>query len=162
MHLIHPATDPWRPALPELGADHPAQPGQHVLLTPEQWRSVRHAWPASVHTGVALPNSADVEVLADDLGSLSLVAIHFPKWTDGRAYTQARLLRQRYRFDRQIRATGDVVVDMLPLLQRCGVDAAELRADQPLHAARQVLGFFDAHYQGDVRHPWPLFHRKAA
>jgi uncharacterized protein (DUF934 family) len=88
------------------------------------------------------------------------VALSFPKWVDGRAYSQARLLRMRYRFPREIRATGEVLVDMLPLLARTGFDAALLRGDQSLVHARRALGFFaEGHYQGDVRETRPRFAR---
>jgi uncharacterized protein (DUF934 family) len=91
-----------------------------------------------------------------------LLVLHFPKWTDGRAYSQARLLRVRHGFGGEIRASGDVVVDMLPLLQRTGFDAVQLRADQDIEVARRALGFFAGHYQGDVLQPQPLFTRLAA
>jgi uncharacterized protein (DUF934 family) len=88
-----------------------------------------------------------------------LVELQFPKWTDGRAYSQARLLRVRHGYRGELRATGEVLVDMLLLLQRCGVDAVQLRHDQDLDAALRALGFFAGHYQGDRREPRPLFAR---
>ncbi len=116
------------------------------LLTLEQWRAVRETWPSHLPTGVLLPNTLDVATLAADLrgpGSrLSLLVLHFPKWTDGRAYSQARLLRARHRFDGEVRATGEVLVDMLPLLQRCGFDAVQLRHDQRVEDAVRALGLF--------------------
>ena len=109
-----------------------------------------------------LANDADplaIEVCLDDVDRIDL---DFPKFTDGRAYSQARLLRARYRFNGEIRATGQVLVDMLPLLARCGFDAAELRADQSLEAAERALSFFpDGHYQGDLGEPLPCFRRRA-
>ena len=89
--------------------------------------------------GGAGANDQDVEGVAQDLPRLSLVALHFPKWVDGRAYSQARLLRARWRFAGQLRATGDVLVDMLPLLHRTGFDAVVLRADQREDAARRAF-----------------------
>ena len=107
-----------------------------------------------------LANDVDVETIVDSLARYEVVALSFPAWTDGRAYTQARLLRARYAYSGEIRATGQVLVDMLPLLQRCGFDAVVLRADQSLGAARRALGFFpEGHYQGDVIEPRPLFAR---
>jgi len=88
-----------------------------------------------------------------------LIVLHFPKWVDGRAYTQARLLRARYRYAGQVRATGDVLVDMVPLLARTGFSAAQLRSDQNREAAERALGFFAGHYQGDVQQPKPAFAR---
>jgi len=109
--------------------------------------------------GVLFPNDADIEDLVDDLPRLSVVALHFPKWTDGRAYSQARLLRSRYRFGGEVRATGEVLVDMMPLLKRTGFDAVVLRHDQSLDAAERALRFFPGHYQGDVNEHRPLFAR---
>ena len=96
---------------------------------------------------------AEVEALQADLPSLGLLALQFPKWTDGRAYTQARLLRLRYRFAGELRATGQVLVDMLLPLARSGFDAAQLREDQDPLAARRALEFFPGHYQADARQP---------
>ena len=117
----------WKTVGGEDGpAPHPL-PREGQLLTLEQWHAVRHTWPIGLRTGVTLANTVDVQDLQADLPRLALVVLEFPKWTDGRAYTQARLLRQRLRYTGEVRATGDVVVDMLPLLHRCGFDAVVLR-----------------------------------
>jgi uncharacterized protein (DUF934 family) len=94
-----------------------------------------------------LDNAADVLARAEEIGRHAAVLLHFPKWTDGRAYSQAVLLRGRLRFDGEIQARGDVVADMLPLLRRCGFDTVQLRADQKLETAQRALGYFDNHYQ---------------
>jgi uncharacterized protein (DUF934 family) len=162
IRLIDPRHDPWR----TLGGDD----GPHVSITPEahrllnlaQWHAVRALWPAGLPVGVSVPNDTDVETLADDLPRLALVALQFPKWTDGRAYSQARLLRVRLRYAAEVRATGEVLVDMLPLLRRTGFDAAALRTDQSEDAARRALSFFPGHYQGDVGDPRPLFAKSPA
>ena len=140
----------------------------YSLLTLAQWHAVRDQWPAkdaAEHkpVGVILANDTDIEVLEADAAKLSLVVLQFPKWTDGRAYTQARILRARYRFGGEIRATGDVLVDMMPLLARTGFNAVVLRADQDRAAAERALGFFGArgHYQGDVQQTRPVFGRAA-
>jgi uncharacterized protein (DUF934 family) len=96
---------------------------------------------------VALNNTADVLALAEGWQPGRPVQLHFPKWTDGRAYSQAVLLRSRLRHTGPLIATGDVLVDMLPLLQRCGFGAVQLRADQSRAAAQRALGYFPAHYQ---------------
>ena len=140
-----------------------AGPGPHRLLTLVQWEAVRDSWPADVPVGVLLPNTTDVEDIAADLPRIALVALEFPKWVDGRAYSQAHVLRARLRYAGEIRATGEVLVDMMPLLQRCGVDAVVLREGERQASAERALGFFPAgHDQGDVLQPNPLFARKAA
>jgi len=127
-------------------------------LTLEQWRAAPEPKPAAV----LVPNDTDIESLEAELPRLTLVALQFPKWIDGRAYSQARLLRARYRFAGEIRATGEVLVDMLPLLQRTGFDAVQLRAGEKRESAERALAFFPGHYQGDTVEHRPLFGRSAA
>jgi uncharacterized protein (DUF934 family) len=159
MKFIDRSTDPWL-LLPDSEI---AGPAPHRLLPLAQWEAVREHWPADVPVGVLLPNTADVEALATDLPRIALVALEFPKWVDGRAYSQAHLLRARLRYAGEVRATGDVVVDMMPLLQRCGVDAVVLREGQRQSSAERALGFFPmGHYQGDVLQPQPHFAREVA
>ena len=157
MRFVDAAQDPWRP--PSGAA---ATPFAHALLSLDQWSALRSAWPAPMPVGVAIANAVDVEALADDLPRWSLVTLQFPKWTDGRAYSQARLLRTRSRYAGEVRATGEVVVDMLPLLQRSGFDAVLMRPDQNIDTAHRALRFFTGHYQGDVVHSRPLFARTEA
>ena len=159
MQFINTAQDPWHAAGGEDGPQPHPPVRAHSLLTLEQWHAVRDTWPADVPAGVLLANTVDIETLATDLPRLGLVVLHFPKWVDGRAYTQARLLRARYRFAGQVRATGDVLVDMVPLLARTGFSTAQLRSDQNREAAERALGYFAGHYQGDVQEPKPAFAR---
>lgn len=150
----------WHSVAGEDGPVPHPQPAPHLLLTLEQWHAVRDHWPAQLPTGVSLANTADVASLAADLPRLALLVLHFPKWTDGRAYSQAKLLRDRHHFAGELRAAGDVLVDMVPLLQRTGFSSAQLRADQKLESAQRALRFFSAHYQGDSVQPQPLFKRQ--
>ena len=132
------------------------------IVTLAQWQTVRGSWPTDASVGLVVENDVDIESVAADLPRFALVSLRFPKWTDGRAYSQARLLRARFRYAGEIRATGEVLIDMLPLLARTGFDAAVLRADQSLASARRLLGFFaGGHYQGDVIEPRPHFARAA-
>jgi uncharacterized protein (DUF934 family) len=156
MKFIDPAHDGWQAA-----TDGDVRPAPQRLLTLAQWQEHRAAWPAALPAGVVVPNDADIETLAADLPRFALIALHFPKWTDGRAYSQARLLRTRLRFRGELRATGEVLVDMLPLLARTGFDTTQLRADQNPAHARRALDFFAGHYQGDAAQPLPLFARHA-
>lgn len=159
MKFIQRSTDAWL-LLPDSEI---AGPTPHRLLTLAQWEAVRDAWPADVCVGVLLPNTVDVEDLAADLPRFALVALEFPKWVDGRAYSQAHVLRARLRYAGEVRATGEVLVDMMPLLQRAGFDAVVLREGERQASAERALGFFPAgHYQGDVLQPKPLFSREVA
>ncbi len=157
MKFIQKAQDPWRTVIGDDGPMVTHTCAAHQLLTLLQWNSVRHHWPHGMPVGVALNNDHAVEDLAEDLPRIALIALHFPKWVDGRAYSQAHLLRMRYRFGGEIRATGDVVADMMPLLQRTGFDAVVMRADQSRDVAERALAFFPGFYQGDVREHRPRF-----
>ncbi|MBC7994221.1 MAG: DUF934 domain-containing protein [Rhizobacter sp.] len=161
MKFIAPTNDPWHTIHGEDGPMVTLTPAPYSLLTRMQWNSVRNHWPAGMPVGVLFPNDADIEELVDDLPRLALVSLHFPKWVDGRAYSQAHLLRARYRYTGEVRATGEVLVDMVTLLQRTGFDAVAMRADQSLDAAERALRFFPGYYQGDVGERRPLFARPA-
>jgi uncharacterized protein (DUF934 family) len=161
MKFIDTHHDAWHTAGGEDGPiPHPA-PKAGLLLTLEQWHAVRDTWPAGLRTGLLLANTVDVEALEADLPRLALIALQFPKWVDGRAYSQAHVLRARLGFAGEVRAVGDVLVDMLPLLQRTGFDAVQLRRDQSVDAAERQLGFFAGHYQRDAVERRPLFARPA-
>ena len=104
---------------------------------------------------IELMNDADPRSLA--LDGVDRIDLQFPKFTDGRAYSQAFLLRRRLGFQGELRATGDVLVDQLQLLQRSGFDSAELRADQDVAIAQRQLAHFNGFYQGDAIQPQPFF-----
>lgn len=162
MKFIDTHHDTWHTASGEDGPIVTLTPKAQSLLTLLQWHGVRSHWPQNMPVAVAVPNDADIEELAGDLPRLSMISLHFPKWVDGRAYSQARLLRSRFRFAGEVRATGEVLVDMMPLLQRTGFDAVALRADQSREVAERALAFFPAHYQGDALDNHPLFARGKA
>ncbi len=104
-----------------------------------------------------LPNDADP--LAQNLNDVHTIELHFPNFADGRAFSQALMLRRRCGFQGDIRATGDVLVDQLSQMHRCGFSSAVLRADQDLAKGEQLLNHFTAFYQGDLDQPQPLFAR---
>lgn len=106
-----------------------------------------------------LPNDADP--MDCDLTGITRIDLHFPKFSDGRAFSQARLLRQRLKFAGEIRATGDVLIDQLVQMARCGFDVAVLREGVDLADAQRQFDRFSAFYQGDVLHPQPHFARAA-
>ena len=108
---------------------------------------------------VQLSNDADPLTL--DLAGITRIDLHFPKFSDGRAFSQARLLRGRLKFTGEIRATGDVLIDQLVQMARCGFDVAVLREGVDLADAQRQFDRFSAFYQGDVLHPQPHFARAA-
>ena len=110
--------------------------------------------------GVRLPNTTNVANLAADLPVLEVIALEFPKFADGRAYSQARLLRERYSYRGEIRAVGDVLRDQLLFMARSGFDAFELRADRDPDDALEAFGEFSESYQPAADQPLPLFRRR--
>ena len=107
-----------------------------------------------------IANTEDPRTL--DLTGVTRVDLCFPKFTDGRAFSQAFLLRRRLGFKGEIRATGDVLVDQLAQMQRSGFDTAVLRADQSLEVAQTQLERYAGFYQGDAVTVQPIFNRKIA
>lgn len=126
--------------------------------------------PFNEHSGtgqagvLAIANDADPFEVS--LAGVARIDLHFPKFTDGRAYSQAFLLRRRREFKGEIRATGDVLVDQLAQMERSGFDTAVLRADQDMAIAQRVLasypGYSAGRYQGDAVHIAPHFKEAAA
>ena len=102
-----------------------------------------------------LPNDADP--MAADLTGITRIELHFPKFTDGRAYSQARLLRQRRQFSGEIRATGDVLIDQLVHMARCGFDVAVLKEGVDAADAQRQFERFSGFYQGDAVETQPHF-----
>lgn len=92
-----------------------------------------------------------------DLSGITVIELQFPKFTDGRAFSQAFLLRRRLGFTGTLRATGDVLIDQLLQMQRSGFTQAVLRADQNLAHGQALLAQFPAFYQGDAVHTAPHF-----
>lgn len=159
MKFITRQNDLWHTETGEDGPFVTLTPRPHSLLSLQQWHGVRSHWPSDMPVAVALGNDIDVSSIVDDLPRISMVTLHFPKWVDGRAYTQARLLRIRHRYSGEIRATGDVLVDMMPLLHRTGFSAVVLRGDQLQASAEKALSLIPEHYQGDTQDPHPRFLR---
>lgn len=106
---------------------------------------------STVATGlnvIELANDADPRTL--NLAGVERIDLNFPKFADGRAFSQAFLLRRRLGFKGEIRATGDVLIDQLVQMQRSGFDAAVLRADQNRDFAQRQFDRYQAFYQGDA------------
>ena len=125
------------------------------------WREHAHALKArDGGLGVWLDSDEQVEEIADDLAHFQVVALNFPAFTDGRHYSSARLLRERYRYQGEIRAIGDVLRDQLFLMRRCGFDAFAVRADRDPYDALEGLKVFSVTYQAAADDPRPLFRRR--
>ena len=112
--------------------------------------------------GVWLDSSEGPEAIAGDLAHFALIGVNFPKFADGRGYSSARLLRERYGYLGEIRAIGDVLQDQLFYMKRCGIDAFAVREDKDIEAALAGLNVFSDAYQAAVDQPQPLFRRRTA
>jgi len=109
---------------------------------------------------ISLANDADPRAVS--LDGVKRIDLHFPKFTDGRAYSQAFLLRRRLGFQGEIRATGDVLIDQLVAMARTGFDIAVLREGLDASAAQRQFDRFPAFYQGSAIDTQPLFAKAAA
>ena len=158
LQFVTPDTDAWTVA----PAEGDITPAPQLLLGWAQWQSLRAQWPAGLAAGVVFPNDGDLAALLPDLPRLALIALPFPKWTDGRAYSLARTLRVRHRYAGQLRAIGDVIPDMSAQLHRTGFDAVVLRAGESAEVAQRMLNFVPEFYQADVQQPRLRFARTAA
>jgi len=98
-------------------------------------------------TGVLWPNNRDVAELAPYLDRLALVALVFPSFRDGRAYTQARLLRERHGFEGELRATGQVLRDQFVFMLRAGFDAFDVRKQADAEAFGDAARRYSVFYQ---------------
>jgi uncharacterized protein (DUF934 family) len=110
--------------------------------------------------GVAWPNDRRVAELAPWLGHLTLVALSFPKFRDGRGYSQARLLRETYGYRGMLRATGDVLRDQFHFLTRAGFDSFEVKKPADAQVFAEVLARFSVYYQPSADGTPPALRRR--
>ena len=117
-----------------------------------------HQAASKVNT-LELANDVDPRTL--DLNRITRIDLQFPAFTDGRAYSQAFLLRRRLRFAGELRATGDVLIDQLVQMQRTGFDVAVLAEGVDASAAQRQLQRYASFYQGSAVDTQPLFAKVA-
>lgn len=145
------APDSWQQLEPSAEGGLPGLPVTGDWIVPlALWSEQRSQLAQRIGTGgrcgVLLENTDDPRVLSGDFDKLALIAVRFPKFTDGRGYSIARLLR-RLGWQGELRAVGDVLRDQLFYMTRCGFDAFALRADQDVQAALTAFSDFSAPYQ---------------
>ena len=136
---------------------------EYSIITLERWKAEHHdlqRFASAGKLGLWLSSEQTLEQFEDVFRNFGVIAIDFPKFTDGRGYSTARLLRERLEYSGEIRATGDVLIDQLFFMQRVGFDAFELRADQDEAEAIKAFTTFSNPYQGDVADARPLFRRQ--
>lgn len=153
--------DPWRVVddVSPLPASEPAivsfarlQAERDVLLA------------RSAPLGAKLRNTDAIDALAGVVDRLELIALEFPKFSDGRAYSQARALRERLGFAGELRATGDVLIDQALFMRRCGFDAYEIADAAKVPRFVEAFKTFSVFYQpaGDGRAPVSALRRFAS
>ncbi len=119
-----------------------------VIVDLEQWQANRDGLiERGDPVGILLRSDQPPELIAADLESLALVALEFPGFRDGRAYSYARLLRDQYHYTGEVRAVGDVLLEQLHFMERTGFDAFELESDDPLRDLEIAASDFDVWYQ---------------
>jgi uncharacterized protein (DUF934 family) len=111
-------------------------------------------------SAILIANNEDPREVS--LEGVRRIDLHFPKFTDGRAYSQAFLLRRRLGFKGEIRATGDVLIDQLVAMARTGFNVAVLREGLDATAAQRQFDRFPSFYQGSAVDTQPLFAKAAA
>lgn len=109
--------------------------------------------------GLWLPNTTEPELLDLDWNHFPVIALDYPKFTDGRSHSIAFLLRNRLGYKNELRAVGDVLVDQLFYMSRVGINAFSLRTDQNIDSALRMLKPFTQTYQGSTDDARPMFRR---
>ena len=110
---------------------------------------------------LVLEPTDDPAIVAGSLDLARVIAINFPKFGDGRGYSIARLLRERYGYKGELRAVGEVARDHLHAMAQCGFDAFQLREGENPQEALQAFGEFSEQYQATAAQPLPLFRRRS-
>lgn len=136
-----------------------------VIVSLDQWRASRDVLVARRDPiGIRLRSDESPESIADELDHFAVIALEFPKFRDGRAYSYARILRERLGYTKELRAVGDVLLEQLHFMLRCGFDAFEIRDPDPLGAYRAAAADYTVWYQptGDGRPTAMALRRRGA
>lgn len=155
-------SDPWRRLRPADDGSLPAIPPSGDLIVPlGLWQAERDALLVRPgRLGMWLDSNEEPGAVAEDLRLFGVVAVNFPKFGDGRGFSTARLLRERYGWKGELRAIGDIFRDQLFFLASCGFNAFALRAGEDPQEALAAFGDFSEAYQSSVERPLPLFRRR--
>jgi uncharacterized protein (DUF934 family) len=152
--------DTWR----HLADDAPTGFDACISVSHKRWQAERAALlDGGASLGVRLDNTIAPGTLAPDLARLSLIVLAFPKFTDGRAYSQARLLRGRLGYAGELRASGEVLRDQLLFMLRCGFDAFAVPERAQAENWLAAFADFDVFYQpAEDQRPWLMRLRQGA
>ncbi|WP_372965131.1 DUF934 domain-containing protein [Marinobacter sp.] len=136
--------------------------GQPALIPADLWLAGYEQYVGRADIGAWFDSHDEPELLEGKVNELPLIAVNFPRFVDGRGYSIGRLLRQRFGYTGELRAVGDVLLDQLQFMKRCGFDSYVLRADKDISKAARCLNFFSETYQAAVDNTEPLFRRRAS
>ena len=142
-----------------------ALPAGKIIVPFALWKEHKSALIASrskEDLGVWLAPDDEPADIVPDFGNVSVIAVDFPVFRDGRGFSIGRLLRERYDWTGELRVIGDVLRDQVFFHYRCGFDAFAVRADKDINDALNAFTEFSELYQGANDNPEPLFRRRAA
>lgn len=149
-------------AKPEGDAAEVAVPTGPVIVPLSVWVAQKTQLQARTDLGVWLDSDEIAESIGEEANRFPVIGVNFPSFMDGRAFSTARILRERYSFKGELRAVGNFMRDQLCYLRRCGVNAfAFANPETDLNVAMKSLGDFNEYYQASVDQPLPLFRRRA-
>lgn len=135
---------------------------EYAIVPLTLWQTHAQALQGRTQLGIWLEAGQAIEDISDDLAHFSVIALNFPGCNDGRHFSSARLLRERYAYRGEVRAIGDVLRDQLFFMQRCGFDAYVIRADRCPVDALKSLTELSVSYQAAYDQSLPLYRRRSA
>jgi uncharacterized protein (DUF934 family) len=152
--------DAWQVLERPAEGDSLTLPEGPCLVPAELWLAGHEHFAGNDRIGLWLDSHEEPELIAEHIHQLPLVAVNFPKFSDGRGYSTARLLRERFGYQGELRAIGDVLLDQLQFMKRCGFDSYALRPDKDINKAPRCLNVFSNPYQAATDNDEPLFRRR--
>ncbi len=136
-------------------------PTGNVIIPGSYWLENKEALASRQDIGIWLDSDAEPESFIPEITNLPLIAIDFPAFANGRGYSLARLVKERSQFKGELRAIGDVLLDQIYFMKRCGFDSFLLKEGLSAEKALDYLSTFSDPYQLAFDQPSPLFRRKA-
>lgn len=139
----NPVSDDWTHL--DEGAPVPAAGG--IIVSLARWQEERDALLQRGQVGIRLKSDEAPDQIRNDLGHFGVIALEFPVYRDGRAFSYARLLRERFGYKGELRAVGNVLFDQLAFMHRCGFDTFEVQKDRDADRFAEALSTFSMRYQ---------------
>ena len=133
---------------------------EHIILPFSRWQENQSTVLGKANIGLWLDSHESAEPLASVCHDITLIAINFPVFSDGRGYSYARTLRDYFAYRGEIRAIGDILPDQMYFYQRCGFNSFLLRSDVNPETAINCLNDFSISYQAGSDQSTPIFHQR--